>query len=53
MTTRTRALLLGVLFVAAATVTIDTPGQAGPPLAEPGIAPDGREVAFVSGGDIW
>ena len=46
-------MLLGVLFVAAATVTIDTQGQAGPPLAEPGIAPDGREVAFVSGGDIW
>lgn len=24
-----------------------------PPLAEPGISPDGREIAFVSGGDIW
>lgn len=24
-----------------------------PSLAEPGIAPDGREIAFVSGGDIW
>jgi len=22
-------------------------------LAEPGITPDGREIAFVSGGDIW
>lgn len=22
-------------------------------LAEPGISPDGREIAFVSGGDIW
>src|SRR3954470_3640671 len=21
--------------------------------AEPGISPDGREIAFVSGGDIW
>jgi tricorn protease len=24
-----------------------------PPLAEPGISPDGREIAFVSGGGIW
>src|SRR5207245_1242086 len=24
-----------------------------PALAEPGISPDGREIAFVSGGDIW
>src|SRR5471032_1995356 len=24
-----------------------------PALTEPGISPDGREVAFVSGGDIW
>src|SRR3712207_3904226 len=25
----------------------------GPALAEPGISPDGKEVAFASGGDIW
>src|SRR3954464_11986415 len=24
-----------------------------PAFAEPGIAPDGSEIAFVSGGDIW
>jgi hypothetical protein len=24
-----------------------------PSFAEPGIAPDGSEIAFVSGGDIW
>ena len=24
-----------------------------PALSEPGVSPDGREVAFVSGGDIW
>ena len=24
-----------------------------PAFAEPGISPDGREIAFVSGGDIW
>src|SRR5690348_13360687 len=27
-----------------------TPNMA---FAEPGISPDGREIAFVSGGDIW
>ena len=32
-----------------------TGGTAAPKLAfaEPGISPDGREIAFVSGGDIW
>ena len=24
-----------------------------PSLSEPAISPDGREIAFVSGGDIW
>ena len=24
-----------------------------PNLAEPGMSPDGREIAFASGGDIW
>src|SRR5215208_4935091 len=24
-----------------------------PSLAEPSLSPDGREVAFVSGGDVW
>jgi len=24
-----------------------------PAFSEPGISPDGREIAFVSGGDIW
>src|SRR6266508_3908673 len=24
-----------------------------PSFAEPGISPDGKEIAFVSGGDIW
>ncbi len=29
-----------------------TPGTAAA-AAEPGVSPDGREIAFVSGGDIW
>src|SRR5215217_5315147 len=24
-----------------------------PALAEPSLSPDGREIAFVSGGDVW
>ena len=24
-----------------------------PSLSDPSISPDGREIAFVSGGDIW
>ncbi len=29
------------------------PAPATPALAQPAISPDGREIAFVSGGDIW
>src|SRR5688500_2062758 len=54
MTTATRSLLIAMLLASAATVSISTQApSAAPPLAEPGISPDGREVAFVSGGDIW
>jgi tricorn protease len=54
MPTRRRALSIGLLLVIAATTSIATQGvPSAPPLAEPGISPDGREVAFVSGGDIW
>ncbi|HWI18074.1 MAG TPA: hypothetical protein VNT81_10020, partial [Vicinamibacterales bacterium] len=48
-----RRALLGLLFVVLAAVPTTTQSPVGPPLAEPGISPDGREVAFVSGGDIW
>jgi Tol biopolymer transport system component len=47
-------------FVAASGSWVAVSGQAPaapPPIAlsfaEPGISPDGREIAFVSGGDIW
>ncbi len=29
------------------------PAATRPALAEPGISPDGREIAFVAGGDLW
>ncbi len=43
-------------LTALALLLVPTPlaGQAAlPSFAEPGISPDGREIAFVSGGDIW
>src|SRR6266513_113407 len=45
-----RRLLL--LFLAILPSFAQTP-KSTPALAEPAISPDGREVAFVSGGDIW
>ena len=46
-----RILLIGLLL---ATASMTSRGQSGAPLfAEPGIAPDGREIEFTSGGDIW
>lgn len=31
----------------------EQPPQGKPALSEPGISPDGKEIAFVSGADIW
>jgi hypothetical protein len=54
MVTPTRASESILMLVMTAMMTLNTQGQSqGPVLAEPGISPDGREVAFVSGGDIW
>jgi Tol biopolymer transport system component len=51
-------LLAGAALLRASAATAPQGGQASAPaarpsFAEPGISPDGREVAFVSGGDIW
>jgi tricorn protease len=47
-------LLIPALALAAlATWTPGLAAQGVPSLAEPGISPDGREIAFASGGDIW
>lgn len=53
--------LLPALVLAAASATAAAAphalaaqsGAASPALAEPSLSPDGREIAFVSGGDIW
>src|SRR5215213_4585410 len=47
-----RALLLTVLTVSLA-AQVRTAPSGEPAFAEPGISPDGSEIAFVSGGDIW
>jgi hypothetical protein len=50
------AIVAACLLIAAAAIL---PAQARrtitprPAFAEPSIAPDGSEIAFVSGGDIW
>ena len=47
-----RSLLLCVLAALLAAQAGPEPA-AQPAFADPGIAPDGSEIAFVSGGDIW
>ena len=39
--------------VLAAWLLAATAAGAAPSLSEPSLSPDGREIAFVSGGDIW
>lgn len=43
---------LMLLFLALLPALAQTP-KSTPALAEPAISPDAREIAFVSGGDIW
>jgi Tol biopolymer transport system component/C-terminal processing protease CtpA/Prc len=44
---------LWILFAALLFVPLFGQTDRRTPLSEPGISPDGTEVAFVSGGDIW
>jgi Tol biopolymer transport system component/C-terminal processing protease CtpA/Prc len=49
-------LVLSLAAIAAVAAVRQSPAPlsaARPAFAEPGIAPDGSEIAFVSGGDIW
>ncbi|GAB3571837.1 S41 family peptidase [Spirosoma luteolum] len=52
---RTPALLLALWAGLAPTGRAQAPAPAAPryAFAEPALSPDGREIAFVSGGDIW
>lgn len=56
-------LTVAVIFLASSMVVLRADRSASsaqparpepkPSFAEPGISPDGHEIAFVSGGDIW
>ncbi len=50
-----RVLFIVLLLAAVAGVSAQRDGQPAPAysFAEPGISPDGAEIAFMSGGDIW
>ena len=42
-----------LLFIAIVTLAAQAHAAPRPTLAEPSLSPDGGEIAFVSGGDIW
>lgn len=42
-----------LLFATVAAVSVHAHAAPRPTLAEPSLSPDGAEIAFVSGGDIW
>lgn len=42
-----------LLFATVAAIAVQAQAAPKPTLAEPSLSPDGAEIAFVSGGDIW
>src|SRR4051812_12793873 len=48
-----RKLLVILLGLFAIVPAFAQASKATPALAEPAVSPDAREIAFVSGGDIW
>lgn len=49
----TTFLLGAAILLGASALAAPLRAQGVPSLAEPGISPDGSEIAFASGGDIW
>ncbi|MEO7458293.1 MAG: DPP IV N-terminal domain-containing protein [Gemmatimonadaceae bacterium] len=50
---RVPALACAALFAATNSLNTGSAPSVTPALAEPSLSPDHREIAFVSGGDIW
>ncbi|WP_296599933.1 S41 family peptidase [Phenylobacterium sp.] len=48
-----RRSLAGLLSATLAAIAVQAHAAPKPTLAEPSLSPDGGEIAFVSGGDIW
>ncbi|HSR41072.1 MAG TPA: hypothetical protein VLL48_02845, partial [Longimicrobiales bacterium] len=48
-----RAVASALALAAVPPVGLEAQASASPALYEPGISPDGSEIAFVSGGDVW
>jgi Tol biopolymer transport system component/C-terminal processing protease CtpA/Prc len=53
MTLRARSLSALLALGLACFASTASAQTARPSLAEPSLSPDGREIAFISGGDIW
>jgi len=49
----THRRLAGLLAAVVSAVALQAHAAPRPTLAEPSLSPDGAEIAFVSGGDIW
>jgi len=47
------AVMLALSVTGVGPATAQQGPQSKPAMAEPSLSPDGREIAFVSGGDIW
>ncbi|HKP14800.1 MAG TPA: DPP IV N-terminal domain-containing protein, partial [Gemmatimonadaceae bacterium] len=47
------ALVLSLPLATRSSSPFPPSAEVEPPFAEPAISPDGREIAFASGGDIW
>ncbi|MGC8549501.1 MAG: hypothetical protein ACP5M4_07355 [Acidobacteriaceae bacterium] len=53
MKLRPFAACFAVLFAGSQAFAAAAPVQPRPSLVQPSLSPDGQEIAFASGGDIW